>query len=228
LTPAGEGVSFLGGTLKEVALPRLPFLPREEKFFHLFQRSSQNLVAAAGYLSDLVNDYHHPEEKVNRIIACENYGDDLTHEVIRLLHRTFVTPLDREDIALLAQRLDDVMDFMEEATREMLDYRIEAPTQKCRELVEVIVACVAEVDRAISLLAHRRHLRQILDHGIRINSLENQADGLLRAAMAEVFADTMNLAEAMKWREIYSNLENATDRCEDVADILEGIVLKYA
>mgnify|MGYP001575919759 CR=1 FL=1 len=208
-------------------MPILHLLPREERFYDFFQRSSQNIVNGAQHLLDLVNDFQNLPEKVERIIACENYGDDITHEVIRLAHRTFVTPLDREDILSLAQRLDDVMDFIEEAAREMVDYRIAAPTQKCRELAENLLAVTKKVDEAIGLLA-KHQLNSLLEYGIRIHSHENQADHLYREAMVELFSNPMDLADAMKWREIYLNLENATDRCEDVANVLEGIVLKYA
>jgi len=205
----------------------LHLLPREEKFYDLFKRSSQNIVTGAQLLLDLVKDYQSLPEKVQRIITCENYGDDVTHELVRETHRTFVTPLDREDIVVLAQRLDDIMDFIEEAARDMIDYKVEAPTQKCVELVENMVAVAKLVDEAIGQLAKHK-LNSLLDYGIRIHSHENKADYLYRGAMVELFSNSMDLADAMKWREIYLNLENATDRCEDVANVLEGIVLKYA
>lgn len=208
-------------------MPGLHLLPREQKFYELFVRSSQNIVSGAELLLDMVKDYQNLPEKVQRIIACENYGDDITHELVRQTHRTFVTPLDREDIVVLAQRLDDIMDLIEEAARDMVDYRVEAPTQKCVELAENLVGATKLVDEAMGLLA-RHKLNALLDYGIRIHSLENKADHLYREAMVELFSNSIDLAEAMKWREVYLNLENATDRCEDVANVLEGIVLKYA
>ena len=204
------------------------FIPKEEKFFDLFEQSAQNLVAASNLLVDLVEHYEAPEEKVEKISQLEHEGDNITHEIMEQLYRTFVTPLDREDIALLAQRLDDVMDFIEGAANAMLIYDIAAPTKRARELAKTLVEATLEVNKAIPLLRRRSQMKQILEHCVEINRLENESDRIIRSALAELFHDTTNMVDIIKWREIYEHIENATDRCEDIADVLEGVVLKHA
>ena len=207
---------------------RFPFLPREEKFFDLFQESAQNLVEAAELLVKLMENWEGVEEKVRQITELEHKGDSITHQVMAQLHRTFVTPLDREDIAMLAHCLDDVMDFIQAAADAMLVYRIDHPTQRAKELANIIIESATELGKAISDLRHHHQLKQILVRCVELNRLENEADRVLRAALAELFQDTTDIAQIIKWREIYEHLESATDRCEDVANVLEGVVLKNA
>ncbi len=207
---------------------RFSLIPREKVFFELFEKSAQNVVEGARSLSDLVEHYDGAEEKVKRITDLEHQGDAITHQITEQLHRTFVTPLDREDIALLSQRLDDVMDFIEGAATAMLIYRIARPSDRAREMASILVKATAEVDRAVVKLRHRNQLKGILEHCVEINRLENESDAVIRAALAELFDDTKDIVEIIKWREIYEMIENAADRCEDVADILEGVVLKHA
>jgi hypothetical protein len=144
------------------------------------------------------------------------------------LHRTFVTPFDREDIALLAHGLDDVMDFIEGAAKRMLLYRISQPTQRARELASVIVKITYILNEVMPHLRQRNQFKWILEQCVEINSLENEADEVHHAALVELFDDTKDIIEIIKWREIYECLEGATDRGEDVANALEGIVLKHA
>ena len=207
---------------------RIPFIPREEKFFGLFEDSAQNIVRAAGVLRDLIHDWDRIEQRVAEIRELEHTGDSITHEIIARLHRTFVTPFDREDIVLMAKSLDDVMDFIDAAAGAMLLYKVNAPGKRAKELADVIVQATDEVERAVFQLKVRAKPKQILEHCVEINRLENMGDVVYRAAIAELFEDCTDMAHVMKWREIFEHLESATDRCEDVANVLEGVALKHA
>ncbi len=207
---------------------KFPFIPREEKFFTLFEESAQNMVKAAQGLKNFVDEWKNIEEEVAQITELEHQGDVITHQIMAQLHRTFVTPFDREDIALLAHTLDDVTDFIHAAADAMLIYKVDSPSRRVKELADIIVQAAAEVERAMPQLRHRSELRQILARCVEINRLENMADRAFRAAMAELFNDSTDITHIIKWREIYEHMEEATDRCEDVANVLEGVALKHA
>ncbi|MFC2004239.1 DUF47 domain-containing protein [Chloroflexota bacterium] len=207
---------------------RFPFIPREEKFFELFERSAHNAVKAAQRLKELTDTWNNVEARVSEITELEHEGDTITHRIMEQLNRTFVTPFDREDIALLAQSLDDVTDFIHAAADAMFLYKVDRPSQSAKELSDIIVQAATEVESAIAQLRHRAKLRQIPERCVEINRLENMADRVFRSAMAELFSNTTDIAEVIKWREIYEHMESATDRCEDVANVLEGVALKHA
>ncbi|OGO17401.1 MAG: phosphate transport regulator, partial [Chloroflexi bacterium RBG_16_50_11] len=152
----------------------------------------------------------------------------ITHQIISLLHRTFVTPFDREDIAMLAHTMDDVLDFIHSTADAMFIYKIKKPTDRAKELADVIVLGAAEMEKAIACLRHKKEFKQMLERCVEINRLENAADRIYRAAIGELFDNAADMAEVIKWREIYEHMESATDRAEDVADVLEGVALKNA
>jgi len=204
------------------------FLPREEKFLNLFEDSTRNMVAAAHELKEMVDSWEDIEERVAKITELEHKGDEITHLIMAQLHRTFVTPFDREDIALLAHSLDDVTDFIQGAADAMLVYKVEQPTSRTKELADIILQAVTEIERVIPQLKGHLELSQILKRCVEINRLENAADRVFRSAVAELFDNSKDAAYIIKWREIYEQLESATDRCEDVADVLEGVALKHA
>jgi len=206
---------------------RFPFVPREEKFFDLFEQSAQNMVKAAHKLKELVDTWENVEEKVGEITKLEHEGDTVTHQIMAQLHRTFVTPFDREDIALLAHALDDVTDFIHAAADAMFLYRVDCPSQRARELADIIVQAATEVEETMPQLRRRIVLSQILKRCVEINRLENIADRVFRSAMAELFDDSTDIAYIIKWREIYEHMEQATDMCEDVANVLEGVAIKH-
>lgn len=207
-------------------MPRFSIMPREPKFFDLFERSVANVATAARLLADLFEDYTKLPQKVARMTELEHVGDAITHQIMEQLHRTFVTPLDREDIALLTERLDDMMDFMEDAANAMLLYRIEQPTIRAQELASILVTMTDELAIAVPHLRNRSKMKEILEHCVEINRLENEADAVVRFALAELF-DGIPIIEVIKWREIYEHLETAVDKGEDVANVLEGVVLKH-
>jgi predicted phosphate transport protein (TIGR00153 family) len=207
---------------------RFSFIPREEKFFELFQDSAQNMVKAAHRLKELIFTWERVEERVAEITELEHQGDTITHDIIARVHRTFVTPFDREDIVQLAQSLDDVIDFIHAASDSMLLYKVDRPGKRAQELADIIVQATEEVEKVIPQLRKRIILSQVLKRCVEINRLENVADRVYRSAMAELFGDSPDMAKIIKWREIYSHMESATDRCEDVANVLEGVALKHA
>lgn len=208
-------------------MPRLSLLPREGRFFILFDECAKNASEVAVLLKRMLDNWKDIGKDVQAITELEHKGDTLTHEIISLVHRTFVTPLDREDIALLAHSLDDIIDFIESAADTMLLYRIESPTSRAKELADIIVQITAEVAKATSELRQKMDLKHILEHCVEINRLENAADRVYRSALAELFSQSSDIPYIIKWREIYEQMETATDRCEDVANVLEGVALKY-
>jgi predicted phosphate transport protein (TIGR00153 family) len=210
-------------------LPRFSFIPRDMEFYDLFEEETKNLVVAAEKLVDFFEHYENVEEKAKELKTLEHQGDVITHEIIARVHRSFVTPLDREDITLLAHSLDDVMDFIEAAGRTAWLYHIGVPTERARELARIVLQMARKLNEVIPRLRRRDQYTWILKQGVDINTLENEADDVHHAALAEIFdvcsSDTCGV---IKWREVYDHLENATDRGEDVANVLEGIVLKNA
>jgi predicted phosphate transport protein (TIGR00153 family) len=209
-------------------MAKISLLPREGRFFVLFDDSARNAADVAQKLKDMIYNWENAEKDVASIIEMEHKGDGITHEIIALVHKTFVTPFDREDIALLAHSLDDIVDFIESAADSMKLYEIKEPTARAKELADVIVQTTIEVREAISELRRKVDLKQILKRSVEINRLENMADQIYREALAELFHDSKDITYIIKWREIYEYMETATDRCEDVANVLEGVALKYA
>ena len=207
---------------------RLAFIPKESKFFQLFEESAENIVKGARELQEMLTTWQFVDSRVAEITEMEHKGDTITHQIISLLHRTFVTPFDREDIALLAHTMDDIMDFIHSAADAMFIYKIDKPTERAKELADIIVRGAIEVQKAVSSLRHRKELKNIMSGCVELNRLENMADRVFRAALAELFEHTDDLPLLIKWREIYEHLESATDRAEDVANVLEGVALKHA
>ena len=207
---------------------KLPFMPHEDKFFDLFEESGRNMVKAAEILKELIYTWDDVGEKIAEITELEHLGDKITHQIMGQVHRTFITPFDREDIALLAHSLDDVTDFIHATADAMFIYKVDRPTESAKELSDIIVKAAAEVEKSLPELRNRGRLKHILEQCVEINRLENEADKVFRSAMGELFDDTEDIAEIIKWREIYEHMESATDRCEDVANVLEGVALKHA
>ena len=207
---------------------RFSFLPREERFFFLIHQSASNIQKIAGKLKNLLTNYEDVAAKVAEIKELEEFGDSVIHTIMNGLHRTFVTPIDREDLAALAERLDDVVDAIEEAARYMLEYKIEVPTTHAQQMAGIIVRCADELEKAASMLHFRgSRLKEILPHTVGLNSLENEADQVISRAMGDLFSNNSDPIHILKWRDIYFQLEEATDRAEDAANVLEGIVLKH-
>ena len=207
----------------------LSFTPRENRFFFLLQQSAMNIQEVARRLQDLMENFENVPAKIQEIKDLEEFGDQIIHDITHSLHRTFVTPIDREDILTLAARLDDVVDAMDEAAHYTLEYKIEKPTDYARQLSAIIVKCADELESAVSLLSTKgSKLRDILPNAVEINRLENEADQVASRGRGELFSGSYDVAHILKWRDIYDDLEQATDRAEDAADVLEGIVIKHS
>ena len=207
---------------------RFSLLPREDTFFILLKESSANLKVTAAKLLDLMEKYEDVPSKVEEIRRLEEVGDGIIHRIMTQLHKTFITPLDREDIAQVGERLDDVLDCIEEAARYMTEYNIVTPTESARELSRIIVRCAETLDKAMGILGSRgAKLKGLLDLKDQLNTLENEADRVTSRAMGELF-ESYPAIDIIKWKEVYGQLEGATDRCEEIAAILEGIVIKHA
>ncbi|MFL5658072.1 MAG: DUF47 domain-containing protein [Ktedonobacteraceae bacterium] len=207
------------------------FLPRDERFFDYFHKAVENAAEVAQALRDLLDHYSEVERKALRVRDLERRGDEITHQIFKALNSTFVTPLDREDIADLAGRLDDFVDAIEEATRRIWLYRIDEPTEYARLLVHIISKQATLIASTVPLLENRRQWDKLLQCSIDINRLEGEADDVLDRALMEQFegvSDIGGLIKAIRWGEIYQHLEDAADRAEDVADTLERIVVKNA
>lgn len=207
---------------------RLPsFMPREDRFFGLMRSGAENVKKATRLLVVMMTDYKDPHARWADIKRVEELGDHIIHETMRNLHRTFVTPLDREDIAALGERIDDIVDAIEEAARYMVEYKIEAPTPQAIELAKILDRGAAVLYEAVDKLRFRGgKLKDILPHAVELNQLENEADQVTSKATAELFAHDTPVIMVIKWRDIYAQLELAADKMEDAANVLEGIVLK--
>ena len=202
---------------------KLSLVPQEREYFRLFSDHAANLEAAAKELVSLMTDFADAKAKARRILEHEHVGDKIVHDIVKKLNKTFVTPLDREDIYDLSSTLDEVMDSIEAAADMTLLYRIEKPTTHAVEQAEVIAKATATLRIAIDGLEKRKGLA---DHWIEVNRLENDGDRLYRDAVAELFDDDMKCTDIIKWKDIYAELERAIDDCEHVANIIESIVLK--
>jgi uncharacterized protein len=202
--------------------------PKDKKFAVLFEQSAHNAVKTAHQLKDMVYNWENIEERLIIITDLEHDGDAVTHQIMAELHRSFITPFDREDIALLAHSLDEVTDYIHSSADMMILYRVGQPTSRARELADIIVQAAAEVEQAVSEVHDRIDRERLLKRCMEINRLENDGDSVYRAALAELFSDSTDTASLIKWREIYEHMEMAIDRCEDIANVLEGVALKYA
>ena len=202
-------------------------IPKEMAFFALFEKAAKNLLEAAKVLDDLARHFEDVTAKAHRLERLEHDGDQITHEIMARLNQTFITPIDREDIHELASTIDDVLDFFEQAAEHLVLYKIKEIRAPFRELAGVILSQAEQVNAIIPRLKDLKHSR-ILDHCIEINRLENAGDLLLRQAVAELFEQVKDPLEVLKWKDLYELLETATDKCEDVAVVVEGIVLKHA
>jgi uncharacterized protein len=203
-------------------------VPKEKKFFALFEQGAQNTVKIAQQLKDMMYVWENVRERVRIITELEHQGDAITHQVMAQLHRTFITPFDREDIALLAQTMDNVTDSIHAAADAMLLYKVDRPTGRAKELADIVVQSAAEMEKAVSEIHGHIDREHLLRHCVEVNRLENMGDDVYRSAMAELFIESTDATYLIKWREIYDHMESALDSCEDVASVLEGVAMKYA
>jgi predicted phosphate transport protein (TIGR00153 family) len=203
----------------------LRLIPREERFFDMFVEDAANVLEAARLLEAMLRTYDRIEQRGQEIRQAEHRGDEISHDIGRRLERTFVTPFDREEIHALISGLDDVLDYIEEAADTFVLYRIDAPTPVAVQQASIVVHQCEQLHEALS---HLRGFRDLERYWIEVHRLENEGDKLARRAMAELFDQERNAVEIIKWKDVYTVLETTIDKCEDVANIIERIVLKTA
>jgi uncharacterized protein len=197
--------------------------PKDENFFELFRRQAVLVHQGGQLLEQMVLEFDRLEERARALKDVEHQGDLVAHELFERLNRTFITPLDREDIHGLASGLDDVLDAIEGISSRIVLFKIPAATPQAKQLTRIVAECGVQIEQAVG---HLKDFKGLMPFTIEINRLENEADALSRQAVADLFSGTHDFLDVIRWKEIYGRLENATDQCEDVANVIEAIVLK--
>jgi hypothetical protein len=201
------------------------FLPHEETFFNLFAKQADNIHLGAKALQQMLSHYTGVPEQVQNIKAIEHEGDEITHSIFTKLNQTFITPFDREDIHELCSQLDDVIDLIDAAGSRFVLYRVDSVRPGTLDLVKVLVSATSEVSAAVHALETPD---SALKHCIEINRYENESDRICRTLIAQLFEEEKDSVQIIKWKEIYEVIETAVDKCEDVANVIEGVILKSA
>jgi len=204
------------------------FLPREDRFFALFREHANVVVEGIDLFESLLENYSQRESLTARIKDAENRADTVAHKIFDLLNTVFVTPFDREDIRMVANHVDDIIDLVEKAGTRMNIYNMPSPPDSVREMTGILKKAFAELATAIGMLSELKRKEEILKRCIDVNSLENQGDVVHRRALRALFENPTDPFELMKQKEIYELLEAAIDRCEDLANVIETIIVKYA
>ena len=204
---------------------RFRLIPREERFFEMFVEDAANVLSAARHLEEMLETYDDVEQRAKELFAMEHHGDELSHAIGKKLNTTFVTPFDREDIHALISGLDDVLDLIEEIGDTFLLYQVDAPTPASVQQSTIIRKQCEAIHEALLKL---RGFAGLEPHLVEIHRLENEGDRIARAAVAGLFSEKTKAIDMVKWKDIYALLEGCVDKCEDVADIIEKIVVKHA
>jgi predicted phosphate transport protein (TIGR00153 family) len=201
-------------------------IPKDEKFFVMFKEMTTTLIEGAQLLKQMMDSFENPQLSQKLIKDVEHKADHLTHDIIKKLNKSFVTPLDREDIYALSAALDDILDLIDASAQRVVMYNVEKPTAEAKELAFLILKSCQALDKAVALLGGK--LEPIAEYCMEVNALENEADRVCREAISRLFDDERDPIKLIKWKEIYETLERATDKCEDAANILESVVVKNA
>jgi hypothetical protein len=201
-------------------------MPREGRFFDLFNEHAEQLMLGARELAALMTAGDDIERRAYNIESIEKRGDKIAYTAIELLHRTFITPLDRDDIHRLVSKMDDILDVIEDTSQSIYAYDVSSITPEARRLAELCVACVEKVKIAVGMLSNMDNAKAIMIVCQDIDRFESEADHVMRSAMAKLFRDEPDLKQVMKMRSVYEMLETVTDRCEDVANVIQSIVLE--
>ena len=204
---------------------RVQIIPREQGFYDMFERAAANLTDGARLLLKLLTDYNDPEGAHTDINHREHEGDEITHEIMRALNTTFVTPFDREDIYSLASGIDDILDLIEAVSDLLVLHNIEQPLDEMRQQADVLLRACEEVYEATLGL---RRFAGLERRWVEINRLENEGDRIYRQTVAHLFSGDFKAMDVLKWKDLVDQLEAAIDKCEDVANTMESIVLKHA
>ncbi len=200
-------------------------IPRETKFFSMFAEMSGNLIEGARLVRGVLGVFQNVETRVQQLKEIEHRGDDMTHAILTKLNQTFITPFDREDIHRLASSMDDVLDSLNAAGERLVMYKITSAPSAAGDLADLVIRQSEQIAKAVSLLEKHDH---VLDYCVEINRLENEADRVAREALAHLFESEKDPIALIKLKELYEVLETASDKAEDVANVLESVVLKSA
>jgi len=201
----------------------ISLFPREEDFFVLFRKQAALVREGSDILAQMMEAFDDLEERARVLKEVEHRADLVTHEIFERLNRTFITPLEREDIHSLASNLDDVLDAVEAIGSRMVLFRVDRPAPEAVRLAKILSESTRQIEQAVDNL---RNMNNLMAFTVEINRLENEADGIAREMTADLFSGRHDLLDVMRWKELYGRLENAADRCEDVANTIESIVVK--
>ena len=197
--------------------------PREEDFFVLFRKQAALVREGCDLLYEMLDSFDRLEERAKQLKEVESRADLVTHEIFERVNRTFITPLEREDIHSLASNLDDVLDAAEAIGARIVLFQVDKPRPEAVRMAEIVARCAHQIEQAVDSL---RHMNNLMAFTVEINRLENEADGIARLVTADLFSGRHDLLDVMRWKEIFGRLENAADKCEDVANTIESIVVK--
>src|SRR6476619_922945 len=211
------------GMMPRMARLSQVFVPKDREFFDLFEEAATNVVRGADLLDQMLRNYPEQKDLARDILICEQDGDRITHDIINRLNNTFVTPIDREDIILLASALDDIADLTEEVADYLGLYKIEAPMGQAQRLAHILLQAARQIAEAMPRM---RGFRDISHYTVEINRLENDGDRIVREAIASLFEGGIDPMVVIRWKDIFERLEEAIDATEHVANILQGIVIK--
>jgi len=206
-------------------------MPREGRFFHLFDNHAKLIVDGALALADVLRHYENGKDRdvgIKHIEYAEHAADRITHETVQLLHTTFVTPFDRDDIHRLISRMDDVLDLIQDTAESLVLYDIQKVTPEATQLAELVLRCAERVQSAVGLMASMADAPAILKICQEIDKLESEADKVMRGAISELFRHESDVRQLIKLKAVYESLESATDKCQDVANVIESVVLENA
>jgi predicted phosphate transport protein (TIGR00153 family) len=201
-------------------------MPREGRFFDLFNAHAERIVEGARELASMITSFSELEAHAQRIDGAERAADKITHETIALLHKTFITPFDREQIHELITAMDDILDLMQDVAECVVLYDIRKITPEAKQLAEICLRCCERVKSVVELLTNVKQPEAIFRLCEEIDRLESDGDRVMRSAMSKLFRDETDIKQLIKLRGVYELLEEITDRCEDVANVIEGIVLE--
>ena len=203
-------------------------IPKEEKFFDLFDELVNKIEEGGELFLDMVEHYEYSEPKILKLKELEHEADFITHKTYEKMHKTFLTPIDREDIYALVNKMDSILDMIEASAARMSLYKVKVPAKEIIEQAKILNTSIKKVKQIVHSMRNMKNARLIIDACVEINTLENEGDIIMRMTMTRLFEQEKDPIELIKWKEIFERIEEAIDVCEDVANIVEGIVLKHA
>jgi uncharacterized protein len=204
------------------------FFPKEEKFFDYFEELANKIEEGSRFFLAMTQEHDYTEAKIAKLKELEHEADVITHRTYEKMHKTFLTPLDREDIYALVNKMDSILDMIEATAVRIYLYKVKRPDDEIIKQAQILVQAVAKIKTVVHALRDMKNAKMILEACVEINTLENAGDVVLRTIMADLFEKEKDAIELIKWKEIFERIEESLDVCEDVSNIVEGIVLKHA